>query len=302
MDTRTAVRVVSLSKKYNKSDKMALSNLNLSINKGEIYGFLGPNGAGKSTTIRLLMNFLQPTKGEMYIDDRLVGSNSNIYKNVGYLSGDFVAYPKLTGKQFLDYMSAYSLKENDQKYISSLAKRMDIDLSKKIGSLSKGNRQKIGIIQAMMNKPDVLILDEPTSGLDPLKQEVFYELIAEAKKSGAGIFFSSHNLAEVQKICDRVGIIREGVLVHESTLSDLELGATQTFEITFINKPPLAQLKKIKGVSHLELKDKDVILHLNGEVTPLISELAKYRVLKINSRELDLENEFMRFYEKGSNK
>ncbi len=294
-----AIKTRDLGKCYRGSEIYALKNLNLEISTGEVYGFLGPNGAGKSTAIRLLMNFLQPTDGESFIFGEVVGSSASIYAEVGYLSGDFIAYPKLTGREFLDYMSVYCPTKNNKNVIS-LSKVLDIDLSKKIGSLSKGNRQKIGIIQAFMNNPKILILDEPTSGLDPLKQEIFYDLIADAKRSGCCVFMSSHNLAEVQRTCDRVGIIREGMLVHESSIAELQLEASQTLEIVFIGKVPIGDLKKVEGIRHVSVKGTTATLHVHGELTPLLTVISKYRVAKLSSQELDLESEFMRFYQKGS--
>ncbi len=285
-----------LSKRYRSSDNYALQDLTLSVNAGEVYGFLGPNGAGKSTAIRTLMNFIQPSSGQASILGMDVVKDSvEIKKHVGYLSGDLSMYSKLTGDQFLDYMQ--ELQDVPSKtYRQQLAKRLKADLTKPMADLSRGNRQKVGIVQAFMHKPSVLILDEPTSGLDPLMQEVFYELLHESTQSGAAVFASSHILGEVQRMCDRVGIIRDGKLVAERRIADMATEAAQTFDITFADAAPIADLKKIKGVNDVTQNGPIVTLHINGELAPLFSVLAKHHVSKIDTRNLDLEEVFLRFY------
>lgn len=286
-----------LSKRYGHSDVYALQDLTLQVMPGEIYGFLGPNGAGKSTTIRLLMNFIQPTSGSATILGQDVVTDSvSIKGSVGYLSGDLAMYRKMTGTQFLDYMC--ELQASDcRPYRDELAKRLKAELDKPLGELSRGNRQKIGIVQAFMHKPEVLILDEPTSGLDPLMQEVFYELVREAQKRGGTIFSSSHILGEVQKMCDRVGIIREGKLVAERKISEMATEAAQTFDIVFKDKPPLAKLKQIPGIQQVTQQDGNLVtLHIHGELAPLFAVLAKHHVTKLDTRNLDLEEVFLRFY------
>ena len=289
------ITIDKLSKRYGKSRVYALKNLSISINPGEIYGFLGPNGAGKSTTIRLLMNFIQPSGGGASIlGQDIVEDSVAIKRSVGYLSGDPALYPKMTGRQFLDYMA--ELLPADKTYRDQLAKRLQADLDKRLGDLSRGNRQKVGLIQAFMHKPAVLILDEPSSGLDPLMQEVFYDLLREAKARGATVFTSSHILSEVQKVCDRIGFIREGELVAERTIAELSAEAAQTFEITFAGTPPLSALKKLKGTQSVRQHDHSLSLHYHGPLQPLLAELSKHDVVKMDSRQLDLEDVFLRFY------
>lgn len=291
-----AIRIEKLSKKYSSSDKFALKDLSLNVNPGEVYGFLGPNGAGKSTTIRLLMNFIQPTSGKASIlgYDAVLDS-VKIKESVGYLSGDFAVYPKMTGKQYLTYMDEVQ-PALSKAYIKELAKRLKADLNKPLGELSRGNRQKIGIIQAFMHQPKVLILDEPTSGLDPLMQEVFYDLLSEAKQQGASIFVSSHILSEVQKMCDRIGIIREGRLVSESNIKELSAKASQIFDITFSTKAPISELRKIKGSRLITNNGNSVTVHISGKLSNLFAVLAKHDVVKIDARNLDLEEMFIHFY------
>jgi ABC-2 type transport system ATP-binding protein len=295
MDT-PALETFNLSKRYGSSSVYALKDLNIKIMPGEVYGFLGPNGAGKSTTIRTLMNFIQPTGGSATILGKDVVTDSvEIHRSVGYLSSDGNYYRKMTGQQYLDYMSELQPAVS-KKYRDDLVRRLKAETGKKLGELSRGNRQKIGIIQAFMHQPQVLILDEPTSGLDPLMQEVFYDLVGEAKARGATVFTSSHILSEVQKMCDRVGIIRAGRLVNEREIAEMAQEAAHTFDITFADKLPLSELKKIKGLEVSSHDGNSVTVHVHGELTPLLATLSKHHVTKLEARQLDLEEMFMRFY------
>lgn len=291
-----AIDCQKLSKRYGRSKVYALKDLTIQVRAGEVYGFLGPNGAGKSTTIRTLLNFIQPTEGSAQIlNQDIVKDSVAIKRSVGYMSGELSMYLKMTGRQFLEYMGELQ-PPTSKTYRQELVKRLKIDLGKPLGSLSRGNRQKIGIAQAFMHQPPVMILDEPTSGLDPLMQEVFYELVEEAKQRGAAIFSSSHILGEVQKMCDRVGIIREGRLAAERVVADMASEAAQTFDVVFKDEPPLAILKRTKGVRAVSNHGNVVTLHVHGSLSPLLAELAKHQILKLDSRTLDLEEVFLRFY------
>lgn len=301
METQKGIVVRSLSKRYAGSENLALADLTLDIRPGEIYGFLGPNGAGKSTAIRLLLNFLQPTSGTARINGLdIVADSLKIRRSIGYLSGDMALYPKLTGTKYLDYMAELQSMPN-KDYQAELIKKLKPDLDKKMGELSRGNKQKIGIIQALMHKPEVLVLDEPTTGLDPLMQGVFYGLLRDAKKRDATIFVSSHILGEVQKMCDRVGIIREGKLVGEREIAELASEAMHTFDIEFAGKPPLSKLKKVAGVSIASSDKQKVTLHMHGKLSDLLAELAQHNVTHIDTRSLDLESEFMHYYQEEKN-
>jgi ABC-2 type transport system ATP-binding protein len=274
----------------------AVDGVTLHVDKGEVYGFLGPNGAGKSTAIRTLLNFIQPTSGSATILDLdVVNDSVEIKKSVGYLSGDFAIYAKMTGEQFLKYMGELQPPAS-KKYVDELIRRFKAEPKKKLGELSRGNRQKFGIIQAFMHKPQIVILDEPTSGLDPLMQEEFYKLVAEAKQRGAAVFMSSHILGEVQRTCDRVGIIRSGKLIEERVIAEMATEASQTFDITFSGKVPLSELKKIKRAKVTDVDKSSVTIHMHGKLAPLFSVLAKSDVTKIDARNLDLEEMFMGFY------
>ncbi|MGH7191945.1 MAG: ABC transporter ATP-binding protein, partial [Candidatus Saccharimonadales bacterium] len=280
----TAIATKGLSKRYKRNDTYALKDLDLRIKAGEVYGFLGPNGAGKSTTIRTLMNFIQPTDGSaivMGLD--IVKDSVKIKRSVGYLSSDMAMYPKMTGHQFLDYMSELQ-PDADAAYRAELTKRFTPELDKKLGDLSRGNRQKVGIVQAFMHRPDVLIMDEPSSGLDPLMQEAFYDLLKETAGRGAAVFMSSHILSEVQRVCDRVGIIREGRLVVERDIAAMTKEAAHTFDITFADKPPLDKLRKLKDVNVSRHDEHSVRVHIHGGLSPLLGELAKHDVVKLDAR------------------
>lgn len=290
------IKTERLTKRYGRSPKPALSDLSLQIKAGEVYGFLGPNGAGKSTTIRTLMNFIQPTSGSAQILGMdIVKDSVAIKRSVGYLSSDMAMYPKMTGTQFLRYVGELHGIQ-DFSYQRELLKRFETDGNKRLGALSRGNKQKFAIVQAFMHKPDVLILDEPSSGLDPLMQEEFYKLLDEARQRGAAVFMSSHIMSEVQRVCDRVGIIRDGKLLTERNIKEMEKDAAHTLEVTFKSKPPVKELSRVAGVEVTAQTEHQVTLHVRGELPPLLAELSKYDVIKLDARQLDLEDLFMRFY------
>lgn len=299
MNDEVAISTHNLSKQYAPNLPHALHKLNISIKKAEIYGFLGPNGAGKSTTIRTLLNFIQPTDGTATIlGNNIVKDSVAIRRSLGYLSGDFSAYTKMNGNQFLDFMASLQPPKHST-YRKDLAKRFNINLHKRISDLSKGNRQKIGIIQAFMHEPEIVILDEPTDGLDPLMQETFYNLISEVRAKGTTVFVSSHNLSEVKKMCDRVGIIKDGKLVTERTIADLAEEAAQTFTIVFAEPVASTLLKQIKGIKKVTKDGSQYNLHVQGDLSPLLQFLSKHKVSHLVTQELNLEDEFMKYYESG---
>lgn len=297
------IGIKKLTKQYPKTNKPSLKNLSLHVNGGEVYGFLGPNGAGKSTAIRTLLNFIQPSSGSATILGLdIIKDSVEIKKSVGYLSGDFATYNKMTGANYLEFMGELQPPTSKQ-YVKELISRLKAEPAKKMSDLSRGNKQKFGIIQAFMHQPDILILDEPTSGLDPLMQEEFYSLVQESKDRGAAIFMSSHIMSEVQRMCDRVGIIREGKLIEEKNIADMSNDASQTFDISFNGKVPIADLKKIKSAKVVSVDESSVTVHMHGELAPLFAVLAKNEVTKIDARNLDLEEMFLSFYsDKGVEK
>lgn len=298
--TQPAIVADGLSKRYSGTSDYALKDLDLKIMPGEVYGFLGPNGAGKSTTIRTLMNFIQPTGGTAQICGLdIIKDSVKIKSKIGYLAGEVELYPKMTGREFLRFMAQLQPPKK-ASYQKELVKMFDANLSRKISDLSKGNKQKIGLIQAFAHEPEVLILDEPTSGLDPLMQEVFFDLVRDMKQQGSTIFVSSHNLSEVQRMCDRVGFIRDGKLIAEQTLADLAREATQTFDIGFADKAPISDLKRLPKADVVQNSSRHVSVHMHGDLSALFAVLARYKVSSINQREANLEQEFLRFY-KGKN-
>ena len=294
-----AIEINDLSKNYHGMNKMALSSLNLKVKKGEIFGYLGPNGAGKSTTIRLLMNFIQPSSGRATILGLDVVKDSvAVKRKIGYLSGESAMYPKMTAKQYLSYMRDLH-PVGDMKYTKELVKRLNVEMDKKIGELSRGNQQKVAIVQALMHKPEVIILDEPSSGLDPLMQEEFYKLLEEAKSRGACIFMSSHILGEVQRVCDRIGIIREGKLVAEQNLLNLASSGITIFDVTFKDRVDQKALKNIKGVQKVETNGSSATVHIQGDLSPLLAYLSKQNVSRLETKTMDLEELFLHYYQKG---
>ena len=295
-----AIAAYNLSKRYPGTKKYALRGVDFVIKHGEVYGFLGPNGAGKTTTLRLFMNFIQPTLGEAKVLDLdSVAESAEIKSKVGYLRGEIALYSKMSGGQLLDYMSHLQpLKQ--PTYLRQLVRLFEFSTSQKIGQLSKGNRQKLGIIVAFMHQPEVLFLDEPTSGLDPLMQEAFFELVRKTKASGATLFISSHNLGEVQKMCDRVGFIRQGRLIAEQRVGDFSKLTKQIYDISFADKAPLAELRSIPKSKVTVNTPHYITIQVLGDLTTLFKVLSRHKVNSLDRRETSLEEEFLQFYRKRS--
>lgn len=293
----TSITITGLSKRYPGSKEYSLHNLSLQVAAGQVYGFLGANGAGKSTTIRTLLNFIQPSGGSATICGLdIVKDAVAVKRHVGYLAGEVALYDRLSGRDFLRYMADLQ-PVTDAAYVQTLVKRFQADDHKPLGELSKGNRQKFGLIQAVMHQPDVLILDEPTSGLDPLMQEEFFKLIRESKQRGASVFVSSHNFAEVERMCDYIGFIRSGELVAEQSLAELANKAAHTFSLTFADSAPLAALRALPRAALTSHDTHHVTISLEGELTPLFALLAQHHVTRLEQQEVNLEQEFMRFYQ-----
>ncbi len=293
------INIDRLTKYYGKEKVAAIDKLSIQIEAGEIYGFLGANGAGKSTTIRLLLNFLQPSSGSAQIMGLdVVKDTLAVKKHVGYLAGDISLYANPTGRQLLDYLSSL---QPAKSYRQTLEKRFKADLDKPIGSLSKGNRQKIGIIQAFMHQPDVLILDEPTTGLDPLMQEAFYETVLESKNNGAAVLMSSHNLAEAERVCDRIGIIKHGKLIHEQSIGkDTSLG-TIVFKVKFAKASDLEHSKSAHGLRFVsQTDDHSAIFKPTDSIAASLKALSQFDIQELSTQALDLEDEFLEFYEDKS--
>ena len=272
--------------------------LDLAVRRGEVLGFLGPNGAGKSTTMRLLLDQIRPTAGSaevLGLDCRR--DSLEIRRRVGFLPGDFALHPRLTGEATLDFLA--ELRGGvDKRVRDALAERFDAQLDRPVGDLSTGNRQKIGLIQAFMHEPELLILDEPIAGLDPLVQQSFHGLLGEVAAQERTVFLSSHTLSEVERVADRVAILRRGRLVAVDTLENLREVAVQRLEIEFADGVPAeAQLRALPGVREVRhLHGPHLLVALEGSADPLVKLLAGYDVRSIRSRDDDLEEIFLRYY------
>jgi len=296
MEIDNPLVIKNFTKKYGNYN--AVKNLSLSLHFGEVFGFLGPNGAGKSTTIRTIMNFIQPTQGSIAVHGfDSVKDDVQIKNNIGYLAGEIALYNSLTGHQVINYLANLG-RTVDTKVVSQLSEKLQADLNQHIGKLSKGNRQKIGLILACMHKPKLLILDEPTSGLDPLVKQAFYDLVLEMKQNGTTIFLSSHDFTEVEKICDRVGFIREGRLITIQDIQDILNVNVRKYRIVFRNAPNIADFESVQGISDLKLNDRTLTLTISGNIENFIHHLGKYSVIDLHEQETMLEDIFLQLYEK----
>ncbi len=290
------IQTEKLTKSYGQS--RGIIDLDLNVAEGEVFGFLGPNGAGKSTTIRTLLDLIRPTSGQALI----FGLDSHqdmlaIHKRTGILPGELALYPKLTGEQNLSYL-AHLRGLVELAYVRELAERLNADLSKQVKNYSSGNKQKIGLIQAFMHRPELLILDEPTNGLDPLVQQEFYKLIKEAKAAGQTVFLSSHILPEVERVCDRVGIIREGRLVAVETVAALKAKAVRQLEIVFAEDAPLSEFANLPGVRDVTAHNSHLRCKVVGSLDEVIKAAAHHTVVNVISEEPNLEEIFLAYYGK----
>lgn len=290
-----AIQLRGLTKHYGKA--RGVIDLDLDVGTGEVFGYLGPNGAGKSTTIRLLLDLIRPSSGSATVlghDAR--GETLQVRRRVGYLPGELSLYESFTPNEALDYFA--ELRGGvDSAYRAELVDRLEVDDSRRIGDLSTGNKQKVGIVQAFMHRPELLILDEPTSGLDPLMQIAVYEMIEEVRAEGRTVFLSSHVLPEVERIADRVGIIREGRLVEVATVDSLKERAVRVVEVRFGDSSPTPDaLQELPGVLRVERSRNIVQLRIEGSMDGLIKALADYEVLSLHSHEADLEEIFLDLY------
>ena len=291
------IHTEGLTKSYGKN--RGVIDVSLDVRPGEVFGFLGPNGAGKTTTIRTLLDFIRPNSGVAKVFGMDAHRQSReIRRRIGYLPGDLALYEKLKGAEMLRYMG--NLRGGvEWDHVRELAERLHSDLSRPIRTLSQGNRQKIGLIQALMHKPELLILDEPTNGLDPLIQQVFYRLISEVE--GQTVFLSSHNLPEVERVCDRVGIIREGRLIAVEEVSALKSRALRQLEIHFAAPVPESAFANVAGVSDLAVEQNVLRCSVKGTLDAVIKAASKFEVVNVISHELSLEEIFLAYYNRGEN-
>jgi len=296
MNDQEVIWVKDLTKYY--GNHLGIKNINFEVNRGEIFGFLGPNGAGKTTTIRLLLDLLKPNSGSVeLLGQKLPEDSLDIRRKTGYLPGDFTAYQHLTVKEFLDFITAIrNLPKNPKfKLIDRLSFRNN--LNQKIKHLSHGNRQKLGIIQAFIHDPELVILDEPTTGLDPIVQEEFYDFLGEYRDKGNTIFFSSHNLPEVEKVCHRVAIIREGNLVALETLENLKKKRYRRLKLVLSH-----HVKELafKGAELVKSHNLEFEFLIKGDLTAILQKLVGLPVQDLVLPEPDLEEVFLYYY-RGKN-
>jgi len=287
------IQAEGLTKRY--GETLALDGLDLSIEPGEVYGYLGPNGAGKTTTIRLLLGIHRPTRGRAALFGLDAWADPvEAHRRVAYVSGEPFLWPGMTGAETVEFLARLH-GGTDRAYRDELVQRFDLDTKKKVRALSKGNRQKVQLVAALATRADLLVLDEPTSGLDPLMEMAFRECVREAKERGQAVFLSSHILSEVEALCDRVGILREGRLVDQGTLAELRHLSTQTVEVTFSDRVP--QLPPLPGVQVNPAGPNALRFEVSGSVGPVINALAGHPVTALVSREPSLEEIFMHHYD-----
>ena len=295
MNDATAIQTTGLTKDY--GEGRGLFDLDLDVRRGEILGFLGPNGAGKSTTMRLLLDLIKPTSGSatlLGLDSR--ADSLEVRRRVGFLPGDLVLYPTLTGSAMLDYLG--ELRGGvDRRVRDELVERFDPELDRPLRELSTGNRQKLGLIQAFMHEPELLILDEPIAGLDPLVQQSFHALLEEVAAQGRTVFLSSHTLSEVERVANRVAILRRGRLVVVDSLERLRGIAVQRLEIEFAgDAPAVDQLRAVPGVREAAFEGRHLVVAFEGSADALVKVIARYEVRSIRSRDDDLEEIFLHYY------
>jgi ABC-2 type transport system ATP-binding protein len=288
------VEINGLTKDY--GDHKGNFDLTFSVEEGEVFGYLGPNGAGKTTTIRHLMGFLTPDKGSVQILGLDCRSNSaDIMKHLGYLPGEIAFFDGMNGLEFLSFM-AEMRSMTDISLRDKLVDLFELDTKGKIRKMSKGMKQKLGLVSAFMHDPRVLILDEPTSGLDPLMQKVFADLILEEKNKGKTILMSSHSFEEIERTCDRVGIIRQGELVATENMHDLRLKRRKIYLVVFDSSTSASRFSESSGFDIIDVNDNTVKLSILGNISVFIRTLQSYTVLDLNTESSSLEDIFMHYY------
>jgi len=293
----TVLRTNKLTKRFGKF--VAVRDLDLDVSRGEIYGFLGPNGAGKSTTIRMLIDLIRPSSGSAEIFGRNVRKHgTSVRQRIGYLPGELALYENLSPRQLYEYSgSLYGVK--DLRYALELSERLKVtNIDSKIGSLSQGNKQKVGIVQSLLHQPQLAILDEPTNSLDPLVRQEVYRILDEARSRGMTVFFSSHVLAEAERICDRVAIIREGELSRVGTVDELKAISPRRVKINFDGHVPLDELSAIPGVAEARVNGdpNTVDLMVRDDMDAIIKVASRYNVVDIYSEDISLEEIFLGYY------
>jgi ABC-2 type transport system ATP-binding protein len=289
-----AIETSGLTKTYGST--IAVADLNLRVEPGQVFGFLGPNGAGKSTTIRMLLALQRPTRGRAALLGLDAASdNVEVHRRTGYLPGDLELFPRLTGRQHIAWF-ARARRVDSSSVARQLTERFQVVVDRPVRELSKGNRQKIGLVLAFMHRPELLVLDEPTSGLDPLMQHEFENLLKETIADGHTVFLSSHELDEVQRIADRIAIIKEGKLVAEDTVDGLRRAAPQKMEVRFPHPVDPAELSAVKGVTVTASDGPRVTLDVTGEIAPVLNVIASHHPVDLVSHPPGLDELFLSFY------
>lgn len=290
-----SIHIDGLTKDY--GNFRALDQLDLDVMPGEIFGFLGPNGAGKSTTIRLLIDLIRPTSGRASILGFDCQRQSQEVRSViGYLPGDLHLYPDMSGRETVQFFAGLRTQPVDIHYVNELAGLLELDLERRVSTYSKGNRQKVGIVIAMLSRPSVLLLDEPTSGLDPLLQVTVWNLLRAEAERGTTVFFSSHVMSEVEEVCERVAILRNGKLAAVEPVSEITRRAARRFEVTFAEPVSPASFVLTQG-RVVSSRDRVITFDITGEVDNLLKQLAQHTVVDLRTEEPTLEDALMTFYQ-----
>lgn len=291
-----AILTEGLTKRYGPTP--GIVDLDLEVRRGEIFGFLGPNGAGKTTTIRTLLDLVHPTSGRATV----LGLDSRrdaveVHRRIGYVPGDVALYEEMTGRELCRYL-AHLRGVDAEPEVARLADRLDLDLDRRISSYSSGNRQKVAVVQAFMHRPELLVLDEPSSGLDPLVQQEFYRILTEVRDEGRTVFLSSHILPEVERVADRVGIVRDSRLVTVESVEGLKAKARRRLQLVFAEPVDPAEFTGLPGVEEVTVSHdgRGLDLVVAGSVEAVIRSAARYRVENVRSHEGDLEDAFLSFY------
>jgi ABC-2 type transport system ATP-binding protein len=293
-DGEAAIQTQGLTKDYGAG--RGVFQLDLEVRAGEILGFIGPNGAGKSTTMRVLLGLARPTSGTArLLGLDMISDGLTIRSRTGYLAGDFGLYPQMTGSAILEYFSRLRGGVPAGR-IAELAERFDAQLDRRVRELSTGNRQKLGLIQAFMHDPELFILDEPIAGLDPLVQRNFHDLLGELREQGRTVMLSSHTLSEVDRVADRVAILRSGRLVIVDELAQLKAQAVRRWEIEFTQAPDAAEFTGLDGVRDVEVIGTTLHIAFEGSADSVVKAAAHHEVLEVRTREQDLEEVFLRYY------